>query len=112
MEAGMVWPMLAGSGHRHERFSQAGAALLVEVADVFALVVIELLKTQGVFVEIGEQVVDAGFHVDGDRRDDLGGTGLCCRNLRSLLLQQQGNAALERFQPLTAPGIEQVDGNA
>jgi len=32
--------MLAGSGHRHERFSQAGAALLVEVADVFALVVI------------------------------------------------------------------------
>jgi len=45
------------------------------------------------------------------RRDDLVETGLLLRtSVRSP--QQQGNAALERFQPLTAPGTRAGAANA
>jgi len=43
---------------------KAGTALVIEVADVFAFVVVELLKTQRVAVEVSEHRIDAGFHIE------------------------------------------------
>jgi len=72
---------------------------------VFALVVIRALKTQGVFVEIGEQVVDAGFTVDGEGVTELVELALLATSFAPL---RAGKCALERFQALTAHRHRQV----
>jgi len=83
----------------NELFSQAGAALLVEGWPMCGARCNRAPEKQGVFVEIrrtrGLSDDAVSPTVEWNRqRERLGGTGLCCGNLRSLPSSKQGNAAL------------------
>ena len=79
--------------------AEATATLLVEMQDVLPLGVIQLLIAQGIAVEVIKQGLDAHLHIDA---------GLRIGRARIRLINQHGNAGLQRLQPLTSPGLEQV----
>ena len=70
---------------------------------MFAFVVIELLKAQGVAVEFAEEGLDARFHIA--KRCQARGRG---PGLLPFLLQKPGNTTLQGLKTLTAPGIQQM----
>ena len=71
-------------------------SLLIELLEVLALGVIELLETQGIGVESLKQRFDAGFGIP----------------LVLFALQQHRNALLQALQSLRSPGLEQVAATA
>ena len=73
------------------------ATLLIQMQDVAAFAVVQLLEPQGFGIEIIKHGLNALLHVHALRL-----------LLFTLLIDQEGDAALERLKTLPGPGLKQV----